>query len=72
MKGLSPPLSESFRQKHFAGNITVSPIEHIVTTYVDMYRVLAGKDDLAEAVRAIVISIELDFEPIVLVSLFIS
>ena len=50
----------SFRQKKFAGNVVVSPIEHIVTTYVDMYRVLAGKDDLAEAVRAIVISIELD------------
>lgn len=50
----------SFRQKKYAGNVTVSPIEHIVTTYVDMARVLAGKDDLAEAVRAIVISIELD------------
>lgn len=50
----------SFRQKKFAGNVVVSPIEHIVTTYVDMYRVLAGKDDLAEAVRSIVISIELD------------
>lgn len=50
----------SFRQKKYAGNVVVSPIEHIVTTYVDMYRVLAGKDDLAEAVRAIVISIELD------------
>lgn len=50
----------SFRQKKYAGNVTVAPIEHIVTTYVDMARVLAGKDDLAEAVRAIVISIELD------------
>ena len=50
----------SFRQKKFAGNVSVAPIEHIVTTYVDMARVLAGKDDLAEAVRAIVISIELD------------
>lgn len=59
----------SFRQKHFAGNITVSPIEHIVTTYVDMYRVLAGKDDLAEAVRAIVISIELDMNKEIISSL---
>lgn len=50
----------SFRQKKFAGNVEISPIEHIITTYVDMARVLAGKDDLAEAVRAIVISIELD------------
>lgn len=50
----------SFRQKKYAGNIVLSPIEHIITTYVDMARVLAGKDDLAEAVRAIVISIEID------------
>lgn len=50
----------SFRQRKFAGNVAIAPIEHIVTTYVDMARVLAGKDDLAEAVRAIVISIELD------------
>lgn len=51
----------SFRQRKFAGNVTLAPIEHIITTYVDMVRVLAGKDDLAEAVRAIVISIELEF-----------
>lgn len=50
----------SFRQKKYAGNIALSPVEHIITTYVDMARVFAGKDDLAEAVRAIVVSIELD------------
>lgn len=50
----------SFRQKKYAGNLILSPIEHIITTYVDMARVYAGKDDLAEAVRAIVISIEID------------
>lgn len=50
----------SFRQKKYAGNVILAPVEHIVTTYVDMIRVLSGKDDLAEAVRAIVISIELD------------
>ena len=50
----------SFRQKKYAGNIVLSPVEHIITTYVDMVRVFAGKDDLAEAVRAIVVSIELD------------
>ncbi len=50
----------SFRQKKYAGNVVISPIEHIITTYVDMARVYAGKDDLAEAVRAIVISIEID------------
>lgn len=50
----------SFRQKKYDGNIIISPIEHIITTYVDMVRVYAGKDDLAEAVRAIVIAIEID------------
>lgn len=48
----------SYRQKKFNGNVVISPVEHIVTVYVDMYRVLAGKDDLAEAVRAVVASIE--------------
>lgn len=50
----------SFRQKKYKGNVILTPIEHIITTYVDMARVFAGKDDLAEAVRAIVVSIELD------------
>lgn len=50
----------SFRQKKYDGNIIISPVEHIITTYVDMVRVYAGKDDLAEAVRAIVIAIEID------------
>lgn len=59
----------SFRQKKYAGNVVVSPIEHIVTTYVDMYRVFAGKDDLAEAVRAIVLSIELDMNKEIIAAL---
>lgn len=50
----------SFRQKKYSGNVIITPIEHIITTYVDMARVYAGKDDLAEAIRAIVVSIELD------------
>lgn len=50
----------SFRQKKFAGNMVMSPVEHIITTYVDMARVYARKDDLAEAVRAIVVSVEID------------
>lgn len=59
----------SFRQKKYAGNVEISPIEHIITTYVDMARVLAGKDDLAEAVRAIIISIELDMNTEIIASL---
>ena len=59
----------SFRQKKYASNIVLSPIEHIITTYVDMARVLAGKDDLAEAVRAIVVSIEIDMNKEVMAAL---
>ena len=47
------------RQKHYAGDVVITPVEHIVTVYVDMYRVLAGKDDLSEAVRKVVLSIEI-------------
>lgn len=38
--------------------MVVAPVEHIVTTYVDMYRVLAGKEDIAEFVRLVIMSIE--------------
>lgn len=40
--------------------MVVSPIEHIVTVYADMYRVLAGKEDIAEFVRTVVVSIEIE------------
>ena len=59
----------TFRQKKFSSNIEISPIEHLITTCVDMARVLAGKDDLAEAVRAIVISIELDMNAEIITAL---
>lgn len=52
----------TFRQKKYAGDMTVSMQEHIVTTYVDMYRVLARKEDISDAVRAIVISVEIDMQ----------
>lgn len=48
----------TFRQKKYDGNLQLMPIEHIITTYVDMYKVLAGKEDLAEFVRLVVYSIE--------------
>lgn len=48
----------SFRQKHFAQDVVVAPVEHIVTVYVDMYRVLAGKEDIAEAMRLVILSVE--------------
>lgn len=59
----------SFRQKKYSSDLVLTPIEHIITTYVDMARVLAGKDDLADAVRAIVISIELDMNKEIITSL---
>ena len=48
----------TFRQKNFKGDLIVAPEERIVTVYSDMYRVLAGKEDIAEFVRLAVLSIE--------------
>lgn len=48
----------TFRQKNFKGDLIVAPEENIVTVYADMYRVLAGREDLAEIVRLAVISVE--------------
>lgn len=48
----------SFRQKNFEGDVTIAPVEHIVTVYTDMYRVLAGKEDIAEAIRMVLTSVE--------------
>lgn len=59
----------SFRQKKYASNVIITPIEHIITTYVDMARVYAGKDDLAEAIRSIVVSIEIDMNKEVIAAL---
>ena len=52
----------TFRQKKYAGDATVTMQEHIITTYVDMYRVLARKEDLSDAVRAIVLSVEIEMQ----------
>lgn len=48
----------SFRQKQYKGTVVLSPVEHIVTVFADMYAVLAGKEDIADFVRLAVISIE--------------
>ena len=47
----------TFRQKNYRGDIIVTPEEHIVTTDVDMFRVLSDKEDIAEFVRLAVLSI---------------
>lgn len=48
----------TFRQKHFENDVTIDTVQHIVTVYVDMYRVLTGKEDIAEAVRLVLLSVE--------------
>lgn len=48
----------SFRQMKAQGDVLVTPKEKIVTVFTDMYSVLAGKQDLAELVRLVVVSIE--------------
>lgn len=49
----------SFRQKKFRGDVVLTPVEHIITTYVDMARVYARKDDLAESIRNVVVTTEI-------------
>ena len=46
------------RQKKYNGDLVMAPQEHIITTYVDMYRVLSGKEDIGEFVRLVVLTIE--------------
>lgn len=50
----------TFRQKKFDGDVIIAPVEHMITVYTDMYRVLAGKEDIAEFIRLVVLSIETD------------
>lgn len=47
-----------FRQKQFARDVTLVPINHAVTVQVSLYRVLAGKESLAEFVRKAVLGME--------------
>lgn len=48
----------TLRQKHFAGDVILAPKEHLITVFVDMYRVFAEKDDIADAVNKVVLTIE--------------
>ena len=50
----------TFRQRKHAGDIIVVPQEHVVTIYVNMYSVLAGKESIAEFVRLVVTAVEQD------------
>lgn len=42
----------------FSGDVFVTPSERIVTVFTDMLRVLMGKEDIAEFVRLVVVSID--------------
>lgn len=59
----------TFRQKKYAGDVVIPMQERIITTYVDMYRVMAGKEDIADFVRAIVLSIEIDMQKMAVAAL---
>lgn len=48
----------TFKQKQFRGSKNVIPVNHDVTVYVSLYRVLCGQESLAEFVRKAVISVE--------------
>lgn len=48
----------TFRQKDFAQDVVITPEEHLVTVYTDMYRVFAGKEDIGEFVRKVVVSVQ--------------
>lgn len=48
----------TFRQKKGASDIIVSPVEHIITVYSDLYRVLAGKENIADFMRFVLVSVE--------------
>lgn len=52
----------TFRQKSYSTDIVVAPVEHMVTVYADMYSVLAGKEDIADFIRTVVLSIERDMK----------
>ena len=45
-------------KKQFEGQVTVTPVEHDITVGVSLYRVLAGKENLAEFAMKAVKSIE--------------
>lgn len=48
----------TFRQKKSVSDVIVTPIEHIVTIYSDLYRVLAGKENIADFMGFLLVSVE--------------
>lgn len=50
----------TFRQAKFAADVIITPEEHLVTIYADMYMVYAGKMDIGEFIRLVVLAIQQD------------
>lgn len=48
----------AFRQKKYATDVTVSPVEHMVTVYTDWYRVMSGKESLPEFLNLVLNAVE--------------
>lgn len=48
----------TFRQKEFSANKTLLPINHNITVYASLYKVLCGKESLAEYVRKAILSMD--------------
>lgn len=45
-------------QRQFTGTKTLTPVDHTITTQVDLYRVMAGEESLAEYAMKVILSIE--------------
>lgn len=45
-------------QRQFTGERTLTPVNHTITTQVDLYRVLCGEESLAEYAMKVILSIE--------------
>lgn len=50
----------TYRQRKYAADVIIAPEEHLVTIYVDMYRVLAGKESISDFISLVVLSVEQD------------
>lgn len=51
----------TIRQKQFSANRTLMPVNHNITVYASLYKVLARKENLAEFVRTAIRSMETAF-----------
>ena len=45
-------------QRQFSGERTLTPVNHTITTQVDLYRVMCGEESLAEYAMKVILSIE--------------